>query len=88
MSRKTLSWTLLILANALVWSVLSFHRPSEAAPPVGKLPFSNAVEQRGHMIRELQAIQALLRQQNALLRSIVDHQTHEQSQPQRSGSVR
>ena len=71
MTRKMLNWTLLVLANALVWCVLSFQQPSIAAPPSGRQPFGNAVEQRGRMIRELETIGALLKEQNALLRGLV-----------------
>ena len=70
MSRKTLGWTLLIVANVLVISVLSLDRPTDAAPPSPRPPFANSVEQRGKMIRELQEIKALMQEQNALLRSL------------------
>ena len=68
MKRKTLGWMLLIVANALVISVLSLHRSTDAAPQNARQPFGNAVEQRGNMIKELREIKALLREQNALLR--------------------
>jgi hypothetical protein len=38
-----------------------------------QLPFSNSVEQRGEMVRELKEIKGLLREQNALLRTLVNH---------------
>ena len=70
MNRKALAWTLLIVANMLVISVLSLLRSTDAAPPSARPPFSNSVEQRGHMIEELREIKALMKEQNALLRSI------------------
>jgi len=70
MNRKALAWTLLIVANMLVISVLSLHRSTDAAPPSGRPPFSNSVEQRSNMIKELREIKALLREQNTILRGI------------------
>ena len=70
MNRKALVWTLLIVANMLVISVLSLHRSTDAAPPSARPPFSNSVEQRSNMIKELQAIKALLKEQNTILRGI------------------
>jgi len=62
-------WTVLVLLNLLAWGVLSFCGATTAAPPSGRQPFANSVEQRGAMIRELREIKALLSEQNALLRS-------------------
>jgi len=76
MTRTTLGWTLLVLVNALIWGVLSFHEPSLAAPPSSRQPFGNAVEQRSRMIHELEAIQALLKEQNSLLRNFADTAAH------------
>jgi len=70
MNRKALAWTLLIVANMLVISVLSLHRSTDAAPPSSRPPFSNSVEQRSNMIKELREIKALLREQNTILRGI------------------
>ena len=70
MNRKALVWTLLIVANMLVISVLSLHRSTDAAPPSARPPFSNSVEQRSNMIKELQAIKALLKEQNTILQGI------------------
>ena len=68
--KKTLyPWSLLIVANALLWCMLSFYQTGSAAPKGGKLPFSNAVEQRGEMVRQLKLINAQLKEQNSLLRS-------------------
>jgi len=74
MSRKTVGWTLLVIANVLVISVLSLHRPTAAAPPSPRPPFSNSVEQRSNMVKELREIKALLQEQNALLRSIATNE--------------
>jgi hypothetical protein len=57
------------LANVLAWSVLSFHGRSGAAPQEVRAPFDNAVQQRNEMIRELQEIKALIKEQNTLLRA-------------------
>ncbi len=59
-------WTLLVIANVLFCCVLSFHRPTSAAP---RQPFANSVEQRAQMITQLKEINALLKQQNTLLAS-------------------
>jgi hypothetical protein len=66
---RRVGWTLLIAANVLFLCVLSFYRTTAAAPPKAQQPFANAVEQRMEMIKELQQIRALLKEQNALLRS-------------------
>lgn len=68
MKKTNLRWALLLAANAVVWCVLGFSGTSVAAPGA-KPPFSNSVEQRGEMIRELREIKALLKEQNALLRA-------------------
>jgi len=67
MNRKTLVWTLLIVANLLLISVLSLHGSTHAAPQGPRAPFGNSVEQRSSMIKELREIKALLQEQNALL---------------------
>lgn len=59
----------LITVNVLAWGMLGFYRTTGAAPKEPQLPFRNAVEQRQDMIRELQEIKALLKEQNALLRA-------------------
>ena len=69
MKNSRLAWAALIAANVITLSVLGFYRTSGAAPQAGQLPFSNSVEQRNTMIRELQEIKALLKDQNALLRA-------------------
>ena len=70
MGRRT-GLTLLVIANLLIYGVLSLYRTSDAAPPKtgGQPPFANAVEQRMETIRELREIRRLLKEQNELLRS-------------------
>jgi len=75
-----LRWSLLVAANVVVWCVLSFYQASSAAPGAGKAPFANSVEQRQQMIRELQEIKTLLKEQNSLLRP----QTSKQQKDERS----
>lgn len=58
----------LLTANVLAWGMLGFYRTTEAQGDV-QLPFRNAVEQRQDMIRELQEIKALLKEQNTLMRA-------------------
>ncbi len=76
MSRKSFfGWTFLILANVLAWCVLGLYGTTGAAAGGNAQPFSNAVEQRHEMIRELQEIKALLKEQNTLLRAAAAQDT-------------
>ena len=75
-----LRWSLLIAANVVTWCVLSLYQASSAAPGAGQAPFANSVAQRQQMIRELQEIKTLLKEQNALLRP----QTSKQQNNERS----
>ncbi len=68
---------LVIAVNVVLWGVLSFYGVIGAAPQTGRQPFSNSVAQRNEMIRELQNIQALLKEQNSLLRDIAANTKHE-----------
>ena len=68
MIRPRWGWSMLLFANILAWSMLSFQGRSGAAPQEVRAPFDNAVQQRGDMIRELQEIKALLKEQNSLVR--------------------
>jgi len=61
--------TLIVAAAVALSSFLVLDAGNAAAQPV-RQPFSNAVEQRAGMIRELQEIKTLLKEQNALLRQI------------------
>jgi hypothetical protein len=69
MTRNRFGWTVLLFANVLAWCMLGFDRRSGAAPQDVRAPFDNAVQQRNDMIRELQEIKALLKEQNTLLRA-------------------
>ena len=61
----------------LVVGVLGLWGPAvaqpEPTPGAGKPPFANAVDQRDEMIRELREIRTLIKEQNALLKQLVDH---------------
>ena len=57
------------MAVALLWCVLGFDKSWGAAPQSGRPPFANSVEQRGEMIRALQDITVLLKEQTRLLRA-------------------
>lgn len=61
-------WALLLGANVLVWCMLGFYGTIGAAPQGPQMPFANSVEQRADMVKELQEIKALLKEQNTLLR--------------------
>jgi hypothetical protein len=67
-----------IFAGALMvgmlglWGTAGAQNPS-AAPGAGRPPFANAVDQRDEMIRELREIRGLIKEQNALLKQLVDH---------------
>lgn len=51
--------------------MLGLYRSASAQQQRGnQLPFSNSVEQRESMVRELREIKALIREQNTLLRTI------------------
>ena len=62
------SWHFWTLLNLFLWGVLGFYSTIGAAPPGGQPPFADAAEQRSDMIRELQEIKELLKEQNTLLR--------------------
>jgi hypothetical protein len=66
-SRTTLA--LLLALAGLGCGVLSFYQTTSAASPGGSPPFANAIEQRVETLAELKEISALLKEQNALLRS-------------------
>ncbi len=69
MSKCLSRWATLVALNVACLGVLGFYRSTDAAPRSDNQPFANAVEQRMEMIRELKQMNALLREQNALLRS-------------------
>lgn len=69
-------WLMLLVVNMAGWCVLSFQGSTGAAPQEVRAPFDNAVQQRNDMIRELQEIKALLREQNVLLRANAGKKTN------------
>jgi hypothetical protein len=69
-------WTGLLIANVLAWGVLGLYSTSGAAPQSGQPPFANAIDQRAEMVRELQEIKALLKEQNVILRAGADKTTN------------
>jgi hypothetical protein len=70
MSLKTRSaWTALLATNVVSLGMLGFYQTTTAAPPQAQEPFANAVQQRFESIGVLREISALLKEQNALLRS-------------------
>ena len=75
---KRLSFRSLSLLAAAVAAlcVLGFYSTSGAAPQ-GTPPFIDAVEQRGEMIQQLREIKDLLKEQNALLRSVLKTGAHD-----------
>lgn len=75
MNKRAFGWGALICANLVIWGVLSFYESSDAAPKAGKQPFSNPIEQRHEIIRELQQIRTLLQEQNGLLRAAAREKT-------------
>ena len=68
---KRVRWVLLIALNLLCWYMLGFQQPALVAQQNtnGELPFANAVAQRFEIIDQIKQTNALLREQNALLRS-------------------
>jgi hypothetical protein len=46
---------------------------NEGTPGAGKPPFANAIDQREEMIRELREMRALMKEQNSLLKQLVEH---------------
>ena len=69
MLNARLRWFMLLTANVLFCCMLGFYQHSSAAPGANRQPFSNSVEQRGEMIRQLERLNAQLQEQNQLLRS-------------------
>lgn len=61
---------LIVAATVGMGSLLVFSGGDASAQPA-RQPFSNAVQQRVEMIRELKETNALLKEQNELLREIV-----------------
>lgn len=70
---------LLIVLNVAVLGVLGFYSTGGAAPQSGQPPFANSVEQRAEMVRELQEIKELLKEQNALLKAGASKTAHDKA---------
>jgi hypothetical protein len=67
-------WIAAIGAVACVLGLLgTVVAQNEGTPGAGKPPFASAIDQREEMIRELRDIRALMKEQNALLKQLVDH---------------
>jgi hypothetical protein len=73
MRKLTKRWTPWLAAAGLAWALFAGTYSGQANQP-GQPPFRNPVEQREQMIRELQEIKALMQQQNALLRTVLEKQ--------------
>ena len=73
--KSNMRWAALVAVNTALWCVLGFYGSITAAPQRGQPPFANAVEQRAEIVRQLQDMNALLKEQNALLRSGKIHVT-------------
>ena len=66
-----------LLTGLLACCVLGLYQNACAQQPRGNpLPFANSVEQRDEMVRELKEIKGLLREQNTLLSTLVNHATN------------
>lgn len=70
-------WVIVLTAAVLfAGGMLGLYRTACAQQQRGnQLPFSNSVEQREEMVRELKEIKELMREQNSLLRTLVTHAT-------------
>ncbi len=68
--RPRRSGFLLVVLNVVALSVLALYGTSAAAPREAPQPFANAVEQRFEIIRELKQLNALVKEQNELLRGL------------------
>ena len=68
MKRTSVLIAALLTLNALVIGTVLVEDDTLAAPPAVRQPFENAVQQRADMLRELQEIRDLLKEQNNLLK--------------------
>jgi len=68
-------WAIMLITSVVTaCGMLGLYRTACAQQQRGNpLPFSNSVEQREEMVRELKEIKELLREQNTLLRTLVTH---------------
>lgn len=68
MHRAYIQWIGGMLAAAVLFGVLGLYRADRAVSQSPQLPFSNSVQQRAEMIKELKEIRKLLEEQNKILR--------------------
>lgn len=59
------------LAVTVALGMLLFYSTLGAAPPVGQSPFVDATVQREEMLRELRSIRELIKEQNSLLKDVL-----------------
>ncbi len=69
MNRRMRFWQYLLAGNLLAWGMLGLLQTSSGVDREPAQPFANAEEQRMQIIELLQETNALLKEQNALLRS-------------------
>lgn len=69
LQKNNIRWVVLLCANVALWCVLGLYGNISAAPQGGRQPFANAVEQRAEMVRQMEEINASLKETNTLLRS-------------------
>ncbi|MBW3598847.1 MAG: hypothetical protein KY475_16425 [Planctomycetes bacterium] len=70
MHRNIVRFCALAALGLLAACSLVMWNGADAAPQAGQQPFRNAVEQREEVIRELREIKLLIKEQNALLRTL------------------
>ncbi len=67
--RSHRTWLIFIALNVISLCVLGFYRTSDAAPRQAPQQFANPVEQAFEVIDQLKQLNALMKEQNELLRS-------------------
>ncbi|HUE73121.1 MAG TPA: hypothetical protein VMP01_19710 [Pirellulaceae bacterium] len=75
MSRRHSLTALAACAMFAACGVLLFYSTLGAAPPAGQPPFVDATVQREEMLRELRSIRDLIKEQNGLLKEVLQ-KTH------------
>jgi hypothetical protein len=71
MSRRHSLTALAIAAMCALGGMLLFYNTLGAAPPAGQSPFVDATVQREEMLRELRSIRDLIKEQNGLLKEVL-----------------
>ena len=71
MPRRCSLAALAVAAMFAVGGVLLFYSTLGAAPPAGQAPFVDATVQREEMLRELRSIRDLIKEQNGLLKEVL-----------------